>query len=535
MAEETERMSSNDGRGSASAAPFKEALDLASERLGGAVIAANDEFFAPKENLVKVQKAVFHEDEFTDRGKWMDGWETRRRRTPGHDWAIVRLGVSGVIRGVVVDTAFFRGNYPEHCSIEACSTRPDAPVDELCSQGMRWVEILPKTPLRGDAQNAFPIASPHRFTHLRLNIFPDGGVARLRVHGEVVADWRRIGHRGSKLDLAAVENGGTVPACSDMFFGVRHHLIMPGRAANMGEGWETRRRRGPGHDWALVALATEALVRRVEVDTNHFKGNYPDTCMIEGIHAAGRGADELLRATDWQELVPRTKLQAHTRHFFEDELVSTGPYTHLRLNIYPDGGVSRLRVVGVATRDGAAMARLRWLNTLTTNEFTEELRAACGSSVWAVRMAAARPFSDVEQLYTTADAVSARLGREDWLEAFRAHPRIGESKPQADSVGPGRDPVGAPSIRPPRSWSSEEQRGMQEADREIVDGLAAGNRAYEEKFGHIFIVCASGKSAAEMLAILRERLPNTPDAELPIAAEEQRKITQIRLKKLLTE
>src|SRR3954453_13854996 len=186
---------------------FTELLDLAAERLGGAVIFANADFFAPKENLLKPKAAVFLEHEYTDRGKWMDGWESRRRRTPGHDFCLVRLGLPGILRGVVVDTAFFRGNYPDHCSIEACSARADASTEQLTGPETTWVEVLPKSALKGDSKNIFPIESPHRFTHLRLNIFPDGGVARLRVHGEVVPDWRSLGKGGAELDVAAVESG----------------------------------------------------------------------------------------------------------------------------------------------------------------------------------------------------------------------------------------------------------------------------------------------------------------------------------------
>jgi allantoicase len=218
---------------------FTELIDLAAERLGGAVLAASDEFFAPKENLLKSAGPVWREGEFTDRGKWMDGWETRRRRGApagsGNDWCIVRLGLPGIIQGVVVDTSHFKGNYPEACSLEACTAggHPDA---ARLAQSAEWVQLLPKTQLRGHEENAFPIEAPQRFTHLRFNIFPDGGVARLRVYGIVVPDWSRIA-RNQEIDLAAVENGGLVSACSDMYFGHRHHLILPGPALNMGDGW----------------------------------------------------------------------------------------------------------------------------------------------------------------------------------------------------------------------------------------------------------------------------------------------------------
>ncbi len=321
---------------------FTELMDLASERLGGAVLYANDDFFAPKENLLKPSAPVFIEGKYTDRGKWMDGWESRRRRTPGYDWCIIRLGLPGRVRGVIVDTSFFRGNYPEQCSLEAAALEGHPDVGELTSETTSWTEILPVSQLRGDSQNPFEIARTERFTHLRFKIYPDGGVARLRVYGEAVPDWNALARRG-EIDLAAAENGALVLACSDMFFGHRHNLIMPGRALDMSDGWETKRRRGPGHDWSVIRLAARGEIRRVEVDTAHFKGNYPDTCSLEAADAAGE-AD--IGTLQWEELLPRTKLQAHARHFYEEELKEAGAVTHVRFNIYPDGGVSRLRLYG---------------------------------------------------------------------------------------------------------------------------------------------------------------------------------------------
>ncbi|MDT5122579.1 MAG: hypothetical protein QOC96_2061 [Acidobacteriota bacterium] len=325
---------------------FTELIDLAAERLGGAVLYANDDFFAPKENLLKPGAPVFIEGKYTDRGKWMDGWESRRRRTPGFDWCIIRLGLPGLIRGIVVDTSFFRGNYPEQCSLEACAVEGQPDVEKLTSDEIQWTEILPVSELQGDSQNPFEIENQGRFTHLRFKIFPDGGVARLRVYGEVVPDWNALARRG-EVDLAAVKNGARVLACSDMFFGHRHNLIMPGRAADMSDGWETKRRRGPGYDWSVIKLARAGDIKRIEVDTSHFKGNYPDSCSLEACDARGEAVNESnLSSLSWTEILPRTKLQAHTRHFYEDEIKKTGAATHVRFNIYPDGGVSRLRIYG---------------------------------------------------------------------------------------------------------------------------------------------------------------------------------------------
>lgn len=328
---------------------FTELIDLASERLGGAVIYANDEFFAPKENLLKASAPVFIEGKYTDLGKWMDGWETRRKRAPNlpdlSDWCMIRLGLPGIIRGIIVDTSFFRGNYPTHCSLEVCSISGQPDIRQLLGETTIWTEILSKSELQGDSINSFAMEQTQWATHLRLIIYPDGGVARLRVFGDVIPDWNRLIARDSEIDLAAVENGGIVLAASDMFFGHRHNLIMPGRALNMSDGWETKRRRGPGYDWSIIQLGRAGVISRIEVDTSWFKGNFPESCSIESCHAPGErvpNLDEL----QWKELLPRTKLLGHSRHTFEDELTGTGTATHVRFNIFPDGGVSRLRVFG---------------------------------------------------------------------------------------------------------------------------------------------------------------------------------------------
>lgn len=330
---------------------FTEYIDLAAERLGGRVILANDEFFAPKENLLKASAPLWIEDKYTDVGKWMDGWETRRRRTPGHDWCIVKLGLPGIVHGFVVDTAHFKGNFPEQCEIEACAADGDPVPAQLESATTSWTTLLPKSPLNGDSKNQFGITGSNRVTHLRLKIFPDGGVARLRVRGEVVPDWLAIERAGGEIDLAAVEHGGWVVLSSDMFFGSRNNLILPGRSTGMHDGWETRRRRGPGHDWCIVRLGAAGKIARVEVDTSHFKGNYPESCSLE-VCTAPRGLTEPkdLEALPWKEILPRTKLKADSLHTYKDELLASGEATHARFHIYPDGGVARLRIFGRRTK-----------------------------------------------------------------------------------------------------------------------------------------------------------------------------------------
>jgi allantoicase len=324
---------------------FTELADLAAERVGGRAIVANDEFFAPKENLLKPGRGVFIPDKFTSRGKWMDGWETRRRRTPGHDWCILRLGMPGTIRGVDIDTNHFIGNYPEKASLEACHHPGQAERRALVSPKTEWTEILPLSALRGGAQNLFGVKSERVFTHVRLNIHPDGGVARLRVYGDVRVDVAARARARAVVDLASIRNGGLVLAASDMHFGSKDNVIMPGRSANTGDGWETKRRRGPGHDWLILRLGAPGLLERIEVDTNHFKGNYPESGSLEGCRAPAASLAELqTEGVGWRALLPRTKLRAHHRHFFRP--TDKGPFTHVRFRIFPDGGVSRLRLHG---------------------------------------------------------------------------------------------------------------------------------------------------------------------------------------------
>jgi len=520
---------------------FTHLMDLASERLGGKAISANDEFFAPKDNLLKPEAPVFIPGKFTEFGKWMDGWETRRRREPGHDWCIIRLGVPGIIHGFTIDTAHFKGNQPESCTVEATEVRgPDGRLD---ADRTAWTTVLERTPLNPGSEHgvaASPAAHGRRFTHVRLNIFPDGGVARLRVLGEVLPDWPTLAQKGGLVDLAAAENAGLVIACNDMHFGSRHNLIMPGRALNMGDGWETRRRRGPGYDWTIIRLGHRGTIRKIEVDTNHFKGNFPESCMIEVCDAPGIALESLTGSTvRWTTLLPRTKLAAHTRHHFERELATAGPATHARLNIYPDGGISRLRLHGTpevaaalaappSTSDPAAGAGsgLDRLNALSKPEALAAFHRCCGSRRWASRMVDGRPFDSAESVHHVAQLMWFTLDREDWLEAFAQHPRIGASSVSERALD---QPIHAQTA----ALAAGEQSGMAGASDEVRRAFTAGNELYEQHFGHVFLIRATGRSAEEMLSHLHSRLKNEPDVELSNAAAQQAEITRIRLETLL--
>ena len=315
---------------------FTELMNLASEKLGAHAVACSDDFFASMHNIVKPGRGIFIEGKYTENGKWMDGWESRRKRTEGHDWCIIKLGARGVIKGVDVDTNHFLGNHPPHCSIEA------ALIESGDIESAEWFEILEKSPLEPGSQNFFEIDSLIIWNHVKLHIYPDGGVARLKVYGEVKKDLERV-HPDEYIDLAAAENGGKSILCNDMFFSHMDNLIMPGKGTDMGDGWETKRNRKPGNrDWVIIRLAADGFIKRVIVDTHHFKGNYPDSCMIEVCNST----DGEIENAVWRTLLPQSKLSPHEEHIYEKELITVGECTHARLSIFPDGGISRLRLMG---------------------------------------------------------------------------------------------------------------------------------------------------------------------------------------------
>jgi allantoicase len=324
------------------------------------VVFATDELFAPKENLIKPGPPAFDPAEFGPRGKVYDGWETRRHRAPEHDYAIVRLGLPGLVHGVVVDTSFFRGNYPPQVSVEAAGAPGYPSPDELAA--MTWHTLVGPADAAGNAVNPYPVTGrPRRWTHVRLSIYPDGGVARFRVHGTPLPDPAFL---TGTIDLAALENGGQVVGCSDAFYASAGHLILPGRAEVMSQGWENARRRGPGHDYVIVALAAAARLHHVEIDTSCFVGNAPERIRLLAADARARPAAAAPPADDsaWREVLPLTRVQPDTRHRFRvDEM---GVTTHVRLDVLPDGGLSRLRINGEIIPEALAGLRKRWQDAL---------------------------------------------------------------------------------------------------------------------------------------------------------------------------
>ncbi|MCD5971974.1 allantoicase [Pseudomonas quasicaspiana] len=320
---------------------FEKYLNLADARLGAVALSVTDDWFADVNRLFQHTPAIFKADVFDNNGKWMDGWESRRKRHEGYDHAVIRLGVAGTLKGVDIDTSFFTGNFPPSASIEACFLEGADPDENTV-----WTEVLGAVELSGDSHHYHAINDDQPYSHLRLNIFPDGGVARLRVYGIPHKDWSNIDPNES-VDLCAALNGGRAIACSDEHYGQMGNIINPGRAAVMAEGWETARRRTPGNDWVIVALGVAGVVERIVVDTLHYKGNYPDRLSIQAACVKG-GTDGQIETQSlfWRELLPEQKMEMDREHFYEAELASLGAITHVRLNVFPDGGVSRLRLFG---------------------------------------------------------------------------------------------------------------------------------------------------------------------------------------------
>ena len=469
--------------------------DLISTTVGGRVVAFNDEFFAEAENLLKTARPEWKEGLYTDRGKWMDGWETRRRRDEGHDWCIVALGIPGRIRSVTVDTSYFTGNFAEAFSLDGCGVGTDDRLDDS-----DWVELIPRSQLEGDATASFEIVDHHRVTHLRLNIFPDGGVARLRVEGDPIPGKDDVCPDEDLADLASSIVGGEALGASDVHYSEPSNLLRPTDPAGMWDGWETKRRRGPGHDWATFRLGLPGTIDLVEVDTRHFKGNAPGWVSI---HLSSDGES-------WAESVTRAPVEPHSINVIR--LPEPTAASHVTLDLHPDGGVARLRVRGTPDRQAAVRLRLDYLNSLFDSEARRFFTAACAASAWVENMLAARPFDDGPSVLAVASEMFDRLVQSDWLEAFAGHPRIGE---RGDLT------------------TDTEQAGARGAASSTLDDLARVNVEYETRHGFTYIVYATGKGAVEMLEIANSRLGNSREEEIANAAVEQRAITDTRLRRML--
>ncbi|NNH86385.1 allantoicase [Acinetobacter terrae] len=317
---------------------IQQLTNLADDRIGAEIIDCSDDFFAEAKCMLQFTSPIFVEDKFDEHGKWMDGWETRRKRHAGYDWAIIKLGVAGKIKALDIDTTFFTGNYPASAAVEACY----APDGELSN--IEWQNILKNSLLGPSDHHIFNIVTEQVFTHVRLNIFPDGGVARFRVYGEVQI---QVKDGTQTLDLLALENGGRVIAYSDAHFGHPRNLINPGRGINMGDGWETKRRRAPGFDWCILALGQSGHIEKIDIDTAHFKGNFPAQVSIQAIYVEDATDQQLIpQSMFWPFLLEVQDMQMDHIHTFVEEILKQEKISHIRINMIPDGGISRIRLWG---------------------------------------------------------------------------------------------------------------------------------------------------------------------------------------------
>ena len=319
-------------------APVQQLTNLADARIGAEILECSDEFFAEAKRMLQFEAPVFIEDKFDEHGKWMDGWETRRKRHTGYDWAIIKLAVAGQIQALDIDTTFFSGNYPASAAVQACYA-PDGNLDQA-----EWISIIENNVLGPSQHHIVQISAKQIFTHVRLNIYPDGGIARFKVYGQVKIN---LQDSDQMLDVLALEHGGRVVAYSDAHFGHPRNLINPGRGINMGDGWETKRRRAPGFDWCILALGASAQIEKIEIDTAHFKGNFPAQVSIQAIYIEDATDQQLIpQSMFWPFLLEAQDMQMDHIHTFIEEVLEQEKISHIRVNMIPDGGISRIRLWG---------------------------------------------------------------------------------------------------------------------------------------------------------------------------------------------
>ena len=313
-------------------------IDLAQPRLGTKIIYKTDDFFASANRIINPANPVFKEGVFDNHGKWMDGWESRRKRTSGHDYIILKLGKPGKISKIDVDTSHFNGNQPAMVSVEGTQF-----ISRKINQS-KWTTILPKKKVKADSHHFFSVKNKQIFTYIKFNIFPDGGVARLRLYGSI-AKSKKL--KNKKINLASLLDGASIIACNNEHFGKAENILAPGKAKNMGDGWETRRRRDKGHDWLIINSIDGGAIDKIEISTHHFKGNFPNHCSIQAAYLPAKSSKQIVNSSNkWKYLLKNTKLSANKTHRFKNSLMKKDKINHIKINIFPDGGISRFRIFG---------------------------------------------------------------------------------------------------------------------------------------------------------------------------------------------
>jgi len=319
-------------------------INLGEPRLGSKVIFKTDDFFASAHRILKSESPVFKEDIFDKNGKWMDGWETRRRRTKGYDYLIIKLGKPGKIFNADLDTTHFSGNQPTHASIQACFSKNQP------NKKTKWITILNKKKLGPNKKHNFTTNSKFTFNYIKLNIFPDGGIARIRLYGKI--DMEKVNIKGKMINLSSVLNGASIIGCNNEHFGRAENVIAPGKGKNMGDGWETRRSRGKNFDWLIIKFGKVGIINKLEIDTHHFKGNYPDSFTIQTASILKNVSNSFIvrSSARWKVILNKAKLKANKKHVFKNFQKNKNKVNFLKINIYPDGGISRIRAFGKFTK-----------------------------------------------------------------------------------------------------------------------------------------------------------------------------------------
>ena len=314
-------------------------IDLAQPRLGTKVIYKTDDFFASANRIISPTEPVFKVGVFDKHGKWMDGWESRRKRTEGHDFIIIKLGKPGTIKKVDVDTSHFNGNQPAMVSIEGTNSNSNK-INQL-----KWQPLLSKKKTKANSHHYFTVNSNKVFTHIKFNIFPDGGVARLRLYGSIAKSNKL---KNKKINLASLLDGSSVIACNNEHFGKAENILAPGKAKNMGDGWETRRRRGKGFDWLILNSLNGKEIDKIEISTHHFKGNFPSHCSLQAAYLPNsKNSKQIVKSSNnWKYLLKDAKLSANKVHVFKNNLMKKDKINFIKINIFPDGGISRFRIYG---------------------------------------------------------------------------------------------------------------------------------------------------------------------------------------------
>ncbi|MCS5589832.1 MAG: allantoicase [Candidatus Thioglobus sp.] len=328
---------------------YKDQIDIASSDQGSKVIYCSDEFFADSSRMLQANDPVWIEGKYDENGKWMDGWESRRRRDGKNDFCFIRLGSTSIINNFNIDTSHFTGNFAPAISILGCCV-PGGTTDDRVVDGSavsEWFDLLTQENLKSDSHNLFSCKSTQPLTHLKITLYPDGGIARFRAYGNTYSEDTKYQMTGT--NVISKESGARAVFANDEHFGCLSNVLEEHDPLSMADGWETRRRRKPGNDWGIIALSSPAKVHEIVIDTSFFKGNFPDTFSISSTNMTDTDDNTLIeKSNTWDKIIERKKLGMNKIHIFKKEdLLHEQEITHVRIDIFPDGGIARLKLIGV--------------------------------------------------------------------------------------------------------------------------------------------------------------------------------------------